>query len=118
MVEQVIEAVGPWWFVLAIATAILGVGRWSRVVVHDDFPPTMWVRQKWADFTTKRNLPSWGKLLFCWWCFTPWLMLVCIGWFALTFIHPAFAWSWWLLFGWGALSYVASIIMARDEPGA
>ncbi len=116
MVAEIVEAVGPWWFVFAIVTAILGVGRWSRVVVHDTFPPSMWFRQKWAAWTVKHKHPGWTNLFFCWWCFTPWLMLVCIGWFLLTFAAVWIAWAWWLFWGWGALAYVASIILARDEP--
>lgn len=116
MVEQVIEAVGPWWFVLAVATAILGVGRWTRLIVHDSFPPAEWLRQRWASFTAKHKIESWALLLFCFWCLAPWLMLICGLWFAATWVHPFFAWSWWLFYGWGALAYVTSMVVARDEP--
>lgn len=118
MGQALIEAVGGWWWLIAAVVAVLGVGRWSRVIVHDDFPPSQWVRQKWADWTVKHDHKGWTNLLYCWWCFTPWLMLFAIAWFALTFEDgwEWTAWVWWLFWGWGALSYVASIIMARDEP--
>lgn len=114
MIDAVVEAVGPWWLVVAVLVAVLGVGRWTRLLVFDKFPPAAWVRQKWADLTKDRG--DWALLLFCWWCAGPWIMLVCIGWFWLSFSAPWIAIAWWLFFGWGALSYVSSMIVARDEP--
>lgn len=120
MGQALIEAVGGWWWILAIAVAILGVGRLSRVVTHDLFPPAIWLRQTWTNWTVKHGHQAWTSLFYCWWCFTPWLMAVCIAWFALTFA-PGWewtAWAWWLLWGWLAVSYLASIILARDEPAS
>lgn len=114
MEEALAAAVGPWWIVWAVAVAVLGVGRWSRLVTYDTFPPAAAARQWWANRT--KNHVEWGNLAFCPWCFTPWLMLVCIGWFALTFLAVWIAWAWWLFWGWGALAYVASMVIARDEP--
>lgn len=116
MAEALIAAVGPWWFLFAIPVAILGVGRWARVVTHDTFPPAMWWRQKWAEWTTAHDHSEWYDLFACWWCFTPWLMLICIAWFALGFVALWIAWTWWLFFGWGALAYVSSIVLSYDEP--
>ena len=113
MVEAVIAAVGGWWFVAAILVATLGVGRWARLVTYDTFPPAAWIRQQWMNLTHKHE--EWANLFFCPWCFTPWLFLVCFAHFAASFYHPFWAWSWWLLWGWGALSYVTSMIIARDE---
>lgn len=115
MAEALIEAVGPWWFLWALFVAIMGVGRWSRLVTYDKFPPVVWVREKWEVWTVKHAHSDWTDLLFCPWCFTPWLFLICIGWFALTFVAPFFAWSWWLFWGWGAVSYVASIVISYDQ---
>jgi hypothetical protein len=39
-----------------------------------------------------------------------------IGWFALTFFVPFLAWAWWLFWGWLALSYVAAMVIERDQP--
>ena len=114
MTDALIAAVGPWWFLWAVPVAVLGVGRWSRLVTYDRFPPAGWWRQTWSDLT--KNHDEWTNLFFCPWCFTPWLMLVCIGWFLLGFTAVWIAWAWWLFWGWGALAYVASIILAYDEP--
>lgn len=111
---QIVEIIGAWWPIWAVLVAILGVGRWARLVTYDSFPPAAAVRQWWAKVTKDRG--DWGDLFFCPWCFTPWLMLVCIGWFALTFTAVWVAWTWWIFWGWGALAYVASIVIAYDQP--
>lgn len=100
----------------AIVVAVLGVGRFARLITYDDYPPTIWIRSLWAGIT-KDN--GWTKLAECYWCFTPWAMLVCGGWFALGYlVLPWVLIVWWLFWGWLALSYVASMIIARDEPPA
>lgn len=103
-----------WWLVAAVLVAILGVGRWVRLVTYDTFPPMVWVREKW--YKAMKDRSNWSDLLFCPWCFTPWLMLVCIGWFLLSLSVVWVAWAWWLFWGWGALAYVASMVIVRDEP--
>lgn len=115
MNDFLLTAVGPWWFLWAILVAVLGVGRWSRLVTYDQFPPAAWWRQTWTDLVSKKH-EAWVDLFFCPWCFTPWLMLVCIGTFFLSFTALWIAWLWWLFWGWGALSYIASIVLAYDEP--
>jgi len=114
--NELIEAVGVWWWVLAIAVAVLGAGRLARVVTHDSYPPSAWVRQKWSDWVIRHNHEDWGILFFCFWCFTPWVMVIVIGWFLLGLLVPWILWAWWIFWGWLALSYVASIIVAYDEP--
>lgn len=99
----------PLLMLAAIATAVLCVGRLSRIVVHDDFPPAAWVRSKWSAFT---KYGTWSKLLTCFWCFTPWLMLFCLTWGILSSLH----WSWFAFWGWLGLSYLSSMVIARDEP--
>lgn len=104
-----------WWLALAVVVLVIGVGRVARLVTYDKFPPAAALREWWTRVTAKRK-GDWGLLLWCQWCFTPWLMLVAGGWFLLTFSHPFWAWSWWLFWGWMALSYLASMVVARDEP--
>jgi hypothetical protein len=84
-------------------------------VTYDKFPPAVWVRERYETWTVKHNHGDWADLLFCPWCFTPWLFLVCIGWFMLTFYVPWLAWAWWLFWGWGAVSYAASIVISYDQ---
>jgi hypothetical protein len=105
-------AAHPFVAVLAILTAVLGVGRLSRVITYDVFPPAAWVRARWTDLTYSRG--DWSKLLTCFWCLTPWIMLVAVAWFLL-----ADGWvlvAWWVFWGWLGLSYASSMVIARDEP--
>ena len=103
----------PWRIVAVVLVLALGVGRLSRVITYDDFPPAVRVRIWWATLT--KDGP-WAKLAMCQWCFTPWLMLFAIGWFFLGFVVLWIAWAWWIFWGWLAVSYLASLIIRRDEP--
>ena len=117
MVHDILDL--EWILAIAALVAVLGVGRWSRLVTYDTFPPAVWLRGRWAAWTDKSDRRrAWGDLLFCPWCFTPWLMLICIGWFLGSIYVTWLAWAWWLLWTWGALSYVASMVLARDEPAS
>jgi len=102
-----------WVAVLAIIVAIVGVARLTRVIVHDDFPPAVWWRIKWATWT--KDGP-WAKLFLCWWCLSFWVALACIGWFLLIDLHEFWLWSWWIFWGALALSYLATMLIVRDEP--
>jgi hypothetical protein len=99
--------------VLAILVAIFGVGRLTRVIVHDDFPPAMWWRDTWKRIT---NDGPWSKLFLCWWCLSFWVSLACIGHALLATTHEFWFWSWWIFWGALALSYVATMVIVRDEP--
>lgn len=102
----------PWLDVAAIITAVLGVGRLTRAVTYDDYPPSIWFRNWWRALTRDGG---WSKLASCYWCFSPWAMLVCMVWGLLSFGHP---WEpvWWFFWGWLGLSYIAAGVIARDEP--
>jgi hypothetical protein len=103
----------PWLIVAAVLVAVFGVGRLSRIITYDDFPPSVAVRIWWSKVT---HDGGWAKLAHCFWCATPWIMLGSMGWFALGFVLTWVAWAWWLFWGWLALSYITSIIIGRDEP--
>lgn len=113
MAEQIMNL--GWWLVPAILVLVLGVGRVARLVTHDTFPPVTWWRDVWEHKITP-NHPEWTLLFFCFWCFTPWVTLIAMGWFLLSLQTEWVAWAWWLFWGWMALSYFASIIVGRDEP--
>jgi undecaprenyl pyrophosphate phosphatase UppP len=103
----------PWIALLAILVAVVGVARLTRAIVHDDFPPFVWWRIKWSTWT---NDGPWSKLFLCWWCLSFWVALTCIGWFLLIDVNAFFLWSWWIFWGGLALSYVATMLIVRDEP--
>jgi hypothetical protein len=98
---------------LAIVVAVLGVGRLTRAIVHDDFPPSVWWRITWARIT---HDGPWAKLFQCWWCLSFWISLVCVGWFLLWDVAPFFLWSWWIFWGALALAYASTMVLVRDEP--
>lgn len=102
-----------WVDVAAIVTIVLGVGRLTRVITYDDYPPTIWLRSWWINRVTKGN--GWGKLATCFWCFSPWATLVAMVWGLVSFGRP---WevAWWIFWGWLALSYLVPMVIARDEP--
>ena len=111
---QLIE--NPVLLFLALATAVLGVGRLTRVIVHDPFPPAIQVRMAW-DRLVGDDSP-WSKLFHCWWCMSFWITMFCIGWFMLGQID-GWAWVnvlWWIVWGGLSISYLAAIVIARDEP--
>jgi hypothetical protein len=100
---------------LAVLTTILGAGRLTRVIVHDAFPPAIKLRMAWDRLVGDG---PWSKLFHCWWCMSFWVTLFCVGWYFLGQID-GWAWvnvAWWVFWGTLAMSYVAAIIIARDEP--
>lgn len=103
----------PWLFLLAGAVAIVGSARVVRLLTYDDFPPTEWMRQRWANLT-KGN--KWGKIMFCLWCASPYVMAGAIIWFIVGVLWvPWLTIAWWIAFSWAALSYLASIFVYWDE---
>lgn len=96
---------------LTVAAAVVGVlstARITRLVTQDSFPPAARLRI-WWDNRTKDN--AWAPLIRCHWCFAPWAGAVILAWAALTDLQPA----WWYVNGWLAGSYVASMVVERDE---
>lgn len=113
-IAQLID--NPVLLVLALAVAVLGVGRLTRVIVHDAFPPSIAVRMAWDRLVPDDN--PWNKLLHCWWCASFWVTGVCVAWFMWGQID-GWAWLnvvWWLFWGALSISYLAAIVIARDEP--
>jgi hypothetical protein len=104
-----IDYTNPLLMLAAAAVITLGAGRLTRIITYDDFPPAAHARALWDRIT---NDGPWSKLAHCFWCAGPWVTLVALGSGILSGLH----WGWWLFWGWLALSYVTSIIIARDEP--
>lgn len=101
----------PWWAaILAVAVGVIGAARLTRVITYDDYPPAAWLRNWWELHTGK-----WAKLITCGWCAGPWVTAVTLASFAVSFLHPALGWAWWLFWGWLALSYLVSQYLYWDE---
>lgn len=98
---------------LTILVAVLGVGRFTRVVVYDDFPPTKWWRQKWVDWL---DGTGWQTLFSCWWCFGFWASAGCVGWWIWGLHVEWIGWAWWVFWGSFALGYLVPMLIVRDEP--
>ena len=105
----------PWWALalVAIPVAVLGSGRLTRAIYYDAFPPSAWLRSKWDLLTEKSD---WNLLMHCPWCLTHWVVLGCLAWFAVGWFVAWIGLAWWIFYGWFALSYVASMIIVRDDP--
>jgi hypothetical protein len=100
----------PDWMTLlaAFLIGVVAVARATRLVTHDDWPPTMWARVRWFNAVG----PRWGNWLMCPYCFAPYAAAVDLAWAVLSDLH----WSWWLVNAWAAGAYLASVFVAYDEP--
>lgn len=96
----------------ALAVAVLGVGRFTRLMVYEDFPPAVAVRVAWDKITEGS---SWNKILHCPWCFSVWAAALCIGWFVAGLFVWWLALVWWIIWGLLALAYAAAMVVERDE---
>lgn len=97
-----------WQYVAAAVIGVLSIGRLTRLLVNDEFPPVVWFRIKW-DGITKDG--SWSKIVHCPWCAAPYFSAIIIAWAVLSDLH----WTWWAFNGWLASSYVSSWIVFHDE---
>jgi len=96
----------PIWVAL-IGT--LAVARAARFVVFDEYPPMKWLRLRWFVLMGDSD---WKKLMDCAFCAAPYLAAGDMAWAYFTDFH----WSWWAFNIWLAVSYVAAIVVAYDEP--
>jgi hypothetical protein len=100
--------------VAAALVGVLGTARFVRLVTADEFPPTEWLRLKWAVLVGEK----WGKLLNCLWCFSPYATAVNLAWFLLSDGSEFWRFAWWVANGWLAASYAASWLVFHDEDGS
>jgi hypothetical protein len=99
-----------WWvYATAMAASVLGVARIVRLVVFDDFPPSVVVRAWWTGVT--RNGP-WAQIVKCGFCLSPYLMVISWAWGWASNLH----WTWWVAHLFAAAAYLASIVVAYDQP--
>ena len=96
------------WIAAAII-GILSIARTARLLIHDDFPPVTWVRRRWFVLVGDS---AWGELAKCQFCLTPYLAAGMGAWA----YWSDFGWTWWVVNGWWAASYVAAMVVSRDQP--
>lgn len=95
---------------IAFILGVIAVGRAARLLVFDDFPPTKAVRE----WYTKKVTGKWEGLFLCPFCLAPYLAAGDLAWYLL-----AEDWvvdAWWIVNIWAALSYLAAILVAYDQP--
>src|SRR5262245_48236494 len=97
-------------FLLACVVGIVSVARTARLIIHDDFPPMIWLRAR--IYAIYKENSRWIGLWECPYCLAPYLAAGMVGWFYLADGH----WTWWLINGTWAASYLSAIIYSYDEP--
>jgi hypothetical protein len=98
----------------AFFLAVVAVGRAARLATHDDWPPGTWVRTWWVTHTNE----SWGTLWLCPFCWAPYAAAIDLAWAVASGLDAHHFWgaAWWIVNTWAALSYLAAILVTRDEP--
>jgi hypothetical protein len=102
--------------IAAVVVGVLSVARLTRLITADTWPPVLMLRQWWDKVTTVKEGPgkgaqgAWYDLVSCPYCAAPWLTIPILAWALISDLH----WSWWVVNGWLAAAYVASMIVARD----
>jgi hypothetical protein len=112
MIEYGIVELSWWQAILAVIVTVVGSARLTRILTHDDYPPSIAIRVWWQGLTKDG---AWAKLVTCPWCAGPWITLIAVASFIVSFLHPALGWAWWLFWGWLTLSYWTSQYVHFDE---
>lgn len=118
----------------AFLLGVIAIARATRLVTADDWPPIAWVRDRWELATAYRDgegkplrdnrgdlVPGpWTKLLTCPFCFAPYPTAVALAaaiWADIwTPDLTTFGGWWWTFAVWAAASYLAAMLVVRDEP--
>lgn len=99
--------------VAAAVVAVLFSARVTRLIIHDKFPPSVWLRKIWDRAAGES---PWGWLLRCNYCLPPWIMLVTmlLAWWMGVFTIDSTQDVWWFVASWLGLSYVSSMLVTYD----
>lgn len=120
--------------VIAAVVGMIAVARATRLITSDAYPPARALRVWWWNQTAGKGgwRAGWAMLLVdpddpegsgCPFCFAPYAAALDLGW-ALWAGAPAgggwgtWAGWWWAVNVWAAGSYLAAMLVARDEPPA
>jgi len=103
----VLTGTDPLTAVAAVVVGVLASARLTRLLVLDDYPPAVWVRERWHSVTREG---AWAELVDCIYCAAPWVTLPVL----VAGVWSGLAVWWWLVCGWLAGSYVASVVVAFD----
>lgn len=91
-----------------VVTALAAYRVW-RLVAHDDFPPAMWVRDRFEAATERRVGPDWAGGVRCPWCSGAWVSFAVVA--AVWAVRPLPLPAAWF----GAVSTIVGLIAQRDD---
>lgn len=94
------------YILAAILVGSLASARLTMLVTEDSWPPSVWLRLKWAEIT--KDGP-WADLVECPWCASPWIVGVNMVVALVTDLHPL----WWIFNGWMAASLVVAWVTIK-----
>lgn len=99
----------PWVYAVAGLVSVIGVARIVRLIVFDDFPPVVRLRDWWIKVTG--NGP-WSKLVKCGFCLSVWITPISWVWAWASNLH----WTWWVAHVLVTCMYLSAIVVAYDQP--
>lgn len=111
------------YLVAVVLTTVLSAARLTRLFVIDKFPPTFWLRHKYAEVLDRTDRSrGWALLLFCGYCASFWLFGAVLLWGYVVGVYDAVSRNsptdaevaWWLINGLLGGSYLAAMAVARD----
>jgi len=97
-------------WVAAVAVAVFSVARTARLLIHDKFPPVVWLRV-WI-VSWYRSGSVWAEVWECQYCMAPYLAAGMGLWMWLSDLNTV----WWVVNGVWAGSYAAAILVSYDQP--
>lgn len=100
----------PFLLTLTLILVALCSARLTRLVVFDSYPPAHALRSGWKRLVGEDSV--WSMLVTCHYCASPYL--TALVWFPVFALNDMpFGWGFALVV-WGALAYVAAIIVSFD----
>lgn len=122
---------------VAYALGVVGVARAVRLITSDAYPPMQVLRDRWVVWQANRDIEQdplavnagaertglghgWGPLLTCPFCCAPYVTAAALAvtvWAGVWSpdLHTLAGW-WWTCSVWASVSYLAAMIVVRDEP--
>lgn len=99
-----------WEWVVATLVGVVSVARTARLIIFDELPPMVWLRVH--ILARYKDDSKWSKLWECQYCMTPYLSAGMLAWAWISDLH----WTWWVINGVWAGSYIAAILVSYDQP--
>lgn len=116
----------PLTLTAAFIVGVIATARAVRLLTHDHYPPAAALRRWWFNQTLAKGgwRAGWVLLLSgeeghgCPFCAAPYVAAVNLAWALLAGVTWDGFWSqaWWVVNAWAAVSYLAAMLVVRDEP--